>query len=86
MDFKISRGAKDKTLVEMKLAKNTHLERNLQKQAKIYQKASDARDAIFTEAEQERAEGIIDRLGMTDHPDIILIDGRNDNKPSGSRA
>jgi hypothetical protein len=26
VDFKISRGAKDKTLVEMKLAKNTHLE------------------------------------------------------------
>jgi len=35
VDFKISRGAKDKTLVEMKLAKNSHLERNLEKQVPI---------------------------------------------------
>jgi hypothetical protein len=37
VDYKISRGAKDKTLVEMKLASNTALERNLQKQLPIYQ-------------------------------------------------
>jgi hypothetical protein len=36
VDFKISR-SRDKTLVEMKLAKNTKLEQNLAKQAEIYQ-------------------------------------------------
>lgn len=41
-DFKTSRGAKDKTIIEFKLAKNTQLERNLAKQAEIYEKASDA--------------------------------------------
>jgi len=41
-DFKVSRGASDKTLVEFKLASNTQLKRNLQKQLVIYQKASDA--------------------------------------------
>ena len=46
VDFKISRGAKDKTLVEMKLAKNTQLERNLAKQLPIYQAASDAQNGI----------------------------------------
>jgi hypothetical protein len=35
-DFKISRGSKDKTLVEMKLASNSQLKRNLAKQAEIY--------------------------------------------------
>ena len=53
VDFKISRGAKDKTLVEMKLAKNSHLERNLEKQVPIYQAASDAEHgikAIFIES------------------------------------
>lgn len=46
VDHKISRGAKDKTLIEMKLAKNTGLERNLEKQLPIYQAASDARNGI----------------------------------------
>jgi hypothetical protein len=91
VDFKISRGAKDKTLVEMKLAKNTHLERNLEKQVPIYQAASDAENGIkaiiyFTLAEKERTEGILDKLGLLGHKDIVLIDARDDNKPSGSKA
>lgn len=91
VDFKISRGSSDKTLVEMKLAKNSHLERNLQKQLPIYQAASDAKKAIsaiafFSEAELARVEGILARLRLTGHRDIVLIDAREDNKPSGSKA
>src|SRR5207245_11722341 len=59
VDFKISRGSRDKTLVEMKLAKNTQLERNIEKKTEIYQIASDAGNAIkavifFTYEEQQR--------------------------------
>jgi hypothetical protein len=91
VDFKVSRGARDKTLVEMKLAKNSHLERNLEKQVRIYQAASDAERGIkaiifFTQAEQHRAKGILDKLGLLGHKDIVLIDARDDNKPSGSKA
>jgi hypothetical protein len=91
VDFKISRGAKDKTLVEMKLAKNTHLERNLEKQLPIYQQASDAQNGIkviifFSRAEEDRVLGILDKLGLIGHKDIVLIDARDDNKPSGSKA
>lgn len=91
VDFKISHGARDKTLVEMKLAKNSHLERNLEKQVAIYQAASDAEHGIkaiifFSQAEQARAEGILDKLGLLGHRDIVLIDARDDNKPSGSKA
>lgn len=91
VDFKISRGAPDKTLVEMKLAKNTKLERNLERQVPIYQAASDAKQAIkaiifFTKAEEDRAAGILDKLGILGHKDVILIDARSDNKPSGSVA
>lgn len=91
VDFKISRGAADKTLIEMKLAKNTQLERNLEKQTPIYQRASDAPVAIkviafFTAEEEERALGIIDKLGLSGDRDIVLIDARKDNKPSGSKA
>ena len=42
VDFKISYGLKDKTLVEFKLASNSHLADNLQTQLDLYNKASDA--------------------------------------------
>ena len=91
VDFKISRGSFDKSLVEFKLAKNSHLRRNLQKQAEIYQKASDARSAIkvilyFTEDEYWKVSRILSDLELKENPDVILIDARLDNKPSGSKA
>lgn len=80
-DFKISRGSKDKTLVEFKLAKNTKLKRNLEKQLEIYKKASDAKVGFkviiyFTYKEYIRAVGILDELKMTDDPYIYLVDAR----------
>jgi hypothetical protein len=90
-DFKISRGASDKTIVEMKLAKNSQLKRNLERQVEIYKTASDASRAIkvimfFTGEEEEKVAGILTELKMLDHRDIVLIDARSDNKPSGSKA
>jgi hypothetical protein len=90
-DFKISRGAKDKTIVEFKLAKNTGLERNLKRQVEIYQKSSDATHGLkailfFSEEEEARVARILKRLGLTGHKDIFLIDARGDNKPSASKA
>lgn len=90
-DFKVSRGAKDKTIVEMKLARNTRLEQNLQKQVEIYKAASDAKNAIkvvvcFSSSDQQRVRRILKRLGLEGHKDVVVIDARADNKPSGSRA
>lgn len=91
VDFKISRGSFDKSLLEFKLAKNTHLKRNLEKQAEIYQKASDAGRALkvilyFSESEEDRVLKILSDLELKNCEDIILIDAREDNKPSGSNA
>ncbi|MGO7210268.1 hypothetical protein ACCS75_04080 [Rhizobium ruizarguesonis] len=91
VDYKISRGAKDKSLVEFKLAKNTSLERNLEKQVEIYKAASDAKHGIkaivfFSRQEELRVKGILKKLKLSDNKDIVLIDARNDNKPSGSKA
>lgn len=91
VDFKISRGAADKSLVEFKLASNPKLKQNLHKQVAVYQKASDARRALkvityFTAAERTRVDAILKELMLTDRPDIVLIDARSDNKPSGSKA
>jgi hypothetical protein len=90
-DFKVSRGSADKTLVEFKLARNPQLERNLEKQAEIYARASDAKHTIkvilyFDTAQKKRVEAILKRLKLTGNRNVVLIDARKDNKPSGSKA
>ena len=90
-DFKISRGSADKTIVEFKLASNPQLKRNLQNQVKIYKRASDAKTGFkvivfFTEAEQIKVEGVLQELGLLNDPNVILVDARQDNKPSASKA
>lgn len=90
-DFKVSRGSRDKTLAEFKLASNTSLKRNLEKQVEIYQKASDAPHAIkvivyFNDSEYAKVRTILQALGIQGSPDIILIDAGNENKPAGSKA
>ncbi len=90
-DFKISRGARDKSIVEFKLASNSQLKRNLQAQAELYKKASDASGGLkvilyFSAEELKRVDAILKEIGLFGHPDVILIDGRRDNKPSASKA
>jgi len=91
VDFTISRGRSDKTLIEFKMAKSTSLKRNLQNQVEIYQTANDTQNAFkviiyFTENEYYRANTILRQLELLDKPNIILIDARMDNKPSASNA
>jgi hypothetical protein len=91
VDFKVARGSRDKSLVEFKLAKNSQLKRNLQRQTKIYEKASDALRTVkvivyFTKQEEARVERVLSDLKMTGSRDVIMIDARKDNKPSGSKA
>lgn len=91
VDFEISRGGKDKTLVEFKLASNSQLSRNLQKQLEIYKKASDAEKGYkvifyFSKQELAKVQRTLKDLNMTADPYVILVDARKDNKPSGSKA
>jgi hypothetical protein len=91
VDFKISKGNADKTLVEFKLASNKKLERNLQKQVEIYQKANKTKSAFkviiyFTEDEFKRANDILNKLGLSGNENVVLIDACDDNKVSASNA
>ena len=91
VDYEVSRGAADKTMVEFKLASNSQLKRNLLKQLEVYKAAGDAQSGFkvivyFTESELVRVEGILRDLKMSDDKNIVLIDARADNKPSGSKA
>ena len=91
VDFKISKGNADKTLVEFKLASNKKLEQNLQKQVEIYQKANKTMFSFkviiyFTEDEHKRVIAILNKIELNGKENIVLIDGRNDNKVSASNA
>lgn len=89
VDFKVSKGKKNSNLVEFKLAKNTALEKNLQHQVAIYEKASDAKTSIkvimyFNDSELQRVKDIIKRLKLADCKAIVLIDASP--KASASKA
>ena len=91
VDFKVSRGRFDKSLVEFKLAKNRRLRRNLENQVEIYQKASDAPQALkvivyFSDEELGRVNKILKDLKLQSSSDVILIDASPTNKPSASVA
>lgn len=91
VDYKISRGARDKTLVEFKLARNKQLRRNLASQLEIYKKANQTNKGIhvilyFTEEEYKKISKIMNELKLHGEESIILIDARADNKVSASKV
>lgn len=91
VDFKASYGKGDKSLIEFKLASNTSLKKNLQKQVAIYEAANGTRSSVkaivcFTTAHQDRVEAILKDLGLENEKSVVVIDSRADNKPSASKA
>ncbi|WP_216534768.1 hypothetical protein [Rhodococcus ruber] len=91
VDFKVSYGAHDKSLIEFKLAKSSSLKRNLEKQVEIYEKANGTRQSVkvivyYTAEEQAKLARVLTELNLVDDEAIIGIDARNDNKPSASKA
>ena len=91
VDYKVSYGANNSTLVEFKLASNSKLKNNLAKQVEIYKAASDSKRAIkvimyFSAEEELKVISILNDLGLSESDDIILIDARNDNKSSASNV
>jgi hypothetical protein len=91
VDFKVSAGAIDKTLIEFKLGSNKSLKRSLEKQVAIYEAANRTRSSVkvivyYTEQDEARVKGILNDLNLASEESIVLIDARSDNKPSGSKA
>lgn len=91
VDFKVSFGSKDKSLIEFKLASNTQLKRNLEKQVPIYEAANRTNLSvkvivIYNAAQQRKVNRILKQLKLDREEGIVLIDARNDNKPSASKA
>lgn len=76
---------------EHKLASNSKLKQNLAKQVDVYKAASNTERAIkvilfFSEAEEKKILDILNELNLAGNDGIVLIDARNDNKPSASNV
>lgn len=90
VDYKISKGARNTTLVEFKLASNSKIKQNIAKQVDIYKQANCTERAIkvilyFTDDEYKKVLRVLNELGIHECKDIILIDA-TDNKPSASNV
>lgn len=90
VDYKVSFGSSDKTLVEFKLAKNTKLKQNLMNQVKIYEQANETNQSMkvilyFSELEYNLVLKILKELNLENNENIILIDACN-NKISASNV
>lgn len=91
VDYKISRGSKDSTLVEFKLASNSKLKQNLAKQVEVYKAANQTKKSIkvilyFSDSELIRVQKIMKELELKEGKELVLIDAQATNKPSGSNA
>ncbi len=79
VDYKISKGSKDKSLVEFKLASNSKLKQNLAKQVEIYETANNANKSIkvilyFDNSELRRVTKMLKELKMENDLNVVLID------------
>lgn len=79
VDYAISEGARNKTLVEFKLASNSKLKQNLAKQVEVYEKANLTVKSIkailyFDASELKKVADILKELNIQDEESIVLID------------
>lgn len=91
VDFKVSKGSRDKTLIEFKLASNSKLKQNLKHQVGVYEAANDTAKSIkailyFSESEFRKVQTILTELELNRRRDVVLIDARPTNKPSASNV
>lgn len=91
VDLKVSRGSRDTSPIEVKLASNSHLARNLERQVEIYKKANETKNAVklivfYDALEQAKVERVLKAQELTESDWVVLVDARDDNKPSASVA
>lgn len=91
VDYAVSKSSKDKTLIEFKLASNSKLKQNLEKQVEIYEQANNTKNSIkvilyFDNSELRKVNKILKELGIQNKPDIILIDAGRKISASNVRS
>jgi hypothetical protein len=94
VDFKVSMGAFDKTLIEFKLAKSSTLEKNMKSQVEIYEKANKTDQSVFvviayTKGDLAKTARVMKKLGVEDQDaagvkKVVVIDATS--KESASKV
>lgn len=85
VDYTVSNGAQNKTLIEFKLASNSKLKQNLAKQVEVYEKANNTNSSIkvilfFDAGELKKITDILKELKLENASNIVLIDaGRKES-------
>lgn len=79
VDFKVSKGSKDKTIIEFKLASNSKLRQNLLNQVEIYKQSNITTKTIvvlsyFNEKEKDKLYKALDELQLSNLENVIVID------------
>ena len=79
VDYSVSKGSEDKTLIEFKLASNSKLKQNLEKQVEVYEKANNTKNSIkvilyFDALEYNKVMRTLKELKIEKSPNIVLID------------
>lgn len=91
VDYKVSKGIKNSTLVEFKLASNAKLKQNLEHQVEVYKKANQTKDSIkvilyFTKIQKNKVEKALKELKLDTAENIVLIDASLQTKISASNV
>lgn len=91
VDYKISRGSTDSTLIEFKLASNSKLKQNLAKQVEVYEAANQTRQSIkvilyFDDSELLKVRNVMKEPELKEGKTLVLIDAQATNKPSASNV
>jgi hypothetical protein len=91
VDYKISRGSSDKTLVEFKLAGNSKLKQNLANQVAVYEAANQTVKSIkvilyFSVQEHFKVRNIMKDLNLKEGIGLVLIDASREGKESASNV
>jgi len=81
VDYKVSMGARDKTLIEMKLASNRSLKRNLANQVTVYEAANQTSKSykvilVFSGDEMTKVGRVLDELRLASDPTVVVVDAR----------
>lgn len=79
VDYKVSMGAQDKTLIEIKLASNSSLKRNLANQVEVYKQANQTEKSyklilVYTDAEMRKVNKVLDDLKLAKDPTVVVVD------------
>ena len=79
VDFKVSKGSKDKTIIEFKLASNSKLRQNLLNQVEIYKQSNNTIKTIvvlfyFNEKDKDKLYKALEEFQLSNIENVIVID------------